>query len=150
MIARRLPIVLPANHVALALLTWLTDKKAASAGNPFLCVDLPVSLPLVANDNTLRVVIVAILATGWWYLIGRLGLSSRQGKISRARSSAAAAVVLLICAFNFTLMADEFTRISREPTFSAVDAAIYVLAVALLAGGVMSAAIAIISGLRPN
>jgi hypothetical protein len=150
MIARRLPIVLPAIHIALALLTWLTNQKAASAGNPFFCVDLPISLPLVASDNPPRVVIIAILATGWWYLIGQLGLSSRQAKISRARSSAAAGVVFLICAFNFTLMADEFTRISREPTFSTVDAIIYVLAVALLAGGFVSAAIAVISGLRPN
>ncbi len=118
MLARRLPIVLPTIHVALTVLTLLPDKKAASGGNPFVCVDFPFSLPLVARGDTPTVLVVAVLATAWWCFVGQIGWSSRQHKINRALSVLGAVLEFLICAFDFSLMADEFQRIVRDPKFS--------------------------------
>lgn len=147
MLARRLPIVLPAIHIALVVLTLLSEK-AASGGNPFFCVDFPVSLPLVARSDNLTVAVVALLATAWWYFVGQIAWSSRQRKVSRATSLLGGVLMFLICAFDFSLMADEFRRISRDPKFSVVDAVIYLLAVSLLAGGAFSSAVAATSVLR--
>jgi hypothetical protein len=45
-------------------------------------------------------------------------------------------------------MKGEFTSIAHEPNFGLIDSVIYTLAVALLLGGFVSAARAVIGGIR--
>ena len=44
MISKRLPIILPSIHIVLFIITMLAGGRY---GNPFFCVDIPISLPLV-------------------------------------------------------------------------------------------------------
>lgn len=145
-----LPNVLSAIHLLLFLITILTGKSTATDGNPFVCVDLPVSLPLVARDDTWTVVAVGILGTGWWYFLGKIGSSSRQGKLSRGASVLGAFLILLMCAADGYGMISQFPLISREPEFSIVDIAIYIVAAILLFGGVFSAALAALAVFRSD
>jgi hypothetical protein len=108
--ARRLPIVLPSIHLVLFLFTMITGGRY---GNPFFCVDLPLSLPLVARDDARTILVVGILGTAWWYFIGQIGWSSKQRTISRVASGLGAFLVL-------------------------VDVAVYIVALGLLTGGIMS------------
>ena len=80
MIAKRLPIILPSIHLILFIVTTVSGGRY---GNPFFCVDIPISLPLVARDNASTIGVVGILGTAWWYFIGQLGALANQDKISR-------------------------------------------------------------------
>jgi hypothetical protein len=135
----RLPIVLPSIHVALAVITLVSGEGTASGGNPLFCMELPISLPLVARDDTATVITVAVVATVWWYFIVQIARSTWQGKTSRAGSGLGALLMFAVCAVDSLLMGSEFFLISREPNFSWVDSAIYIVAVALLSGGLISA-----------
>jgi len=146
-LARHLPIALPAIHAALFLLTIISGEKTASGGNPFFCVDLPLSLPLVARDDAATFAAVAVLGTAWWFFVGQIGSSSSRGKLSRTGSGLGALLILSVCAAGFFALISEFLLISREVNFSAVNVAIYVLAVALLLGGLISAGFSVTAGL---
>ncbi len=138
---KRLLVALPALHVALFTITTITGERTASGGNPLICVEIPVSLPLVATDRLPVVLVVGILATVWWYFIAQVGWSSASNRISRVMATLGALLVMLICLADATLMFSEFRCcISKEPSFSAIDGVIYILAVVLLCGGLVSAA----------
>jgi hypothetical protein len=141
-----LPIILSAIHIVLFVLTF-SFGKTASGGNPFVCVDLPWSFALFAEGHGSRIFPVGFLATAWWYFIGHIGWSSRSCRMSREGSMAGAFFVPLICTFDSYAMISQFRPIVREPNFSAVDVAIYILAAALVLGGFISAAYAWIAAL---
>ncbi|HZW94136.1 MAG TPA: hypothetical protein VFF64_14385 [Candidatus Eremiobacteraceae bacterium] len=130
----RLPFVLPALHFLLFFTTEFFGDKIASGGNPLFCVDLPVSLPLVASDNTPRVIVVGIVATMWWYLIGKIASVAWQGKISRMISVAGSLLLFLLGGVGSFAMISEFRLISQEPNFGNKDFFVYTLAVVLLFG----------------
>ena len=141
-----LPIVLSAIHIGLLVMTF-SFEKTASGGNPFFCVDLPWSIVLFPEGHGSRILLVGILATAQWYFIGYIGWSSRPCRMSREGSVVGAFFLPLICAFDSHAMLSQFGLIVREPTFSAVDVVIYILAVALVFGGFLSAAYAWIAAL---
>ena len=117
-----------------------TGEKTASGGNPLFCVDLPMSLPLVASDKSTTMIIVGLLATGWWYFIAQIGWSSTQKWISRTAAGAGAVLIVFMCVIESVWMFREFgCCISHDPNLSVVDGIIYVLAITLLWGGIMSA-----------
>jgi hypothetical protein len=147
---RFLPRVLPAVYILLAAVTAISGEKSATGGNPFFCVSLPVSLPMVARDDSPTVIIVAILATAWWYFIAQIGWSSTQGRISRSSSGLGAILIGFMITADSVLMISESFLISREPNFNAVDGAIYVLAGLLLSGGVISAAYSAMAAIGIN
>lgn len=136
---KSLQIALPALYFALFLATLLSGDKTASGGNPFVCVSLPFSLPLVASDATTLEVIVGVLATAWWLFIGYIGHLGSAGKLSRSGATLGAGLITLMCVVDGMLMTSEFMLLSREPTFGFIDAIIYTLAVMLLFGGLISA-----------
>lgn len=136
--AQLLPIVLPAIYILLCAVTAIAGEKAASGDNPFVCVSLPFSLPLVARDDSPTVIVIAILATAWWYLIAQIGWLSKQCRISRSSSSLSATLIGLVITGDSVLMISQFFLISREPNFNAGDVVIYLLAVLLLSGGIVS------------
>ncbi|MGB8731823.1 MAG: hypothetical protein WCC99_11305 [Candidatus Sulfotelmatobacter sp.] len=142
----KLPFTLPALHVVL----FLTTEALATGGNPLFCVNLPVSLPLVASDSSATVVIVGILATAWWYFVGKIACEAWRGKVSRMISVAGALLLFLLGAIGSFAMISEFRLISQEPNFGSKDVVIYVLAVTLLLGNFVGAGYAILSGLRPS
>ncbi len=142
----KLPFALPALHVVL----FLTTEALATGGNPLFCVNLPVSLPLVASDSSATVVIVGILATAWWYFVGKIACEAWRGKVSRMISVAGALLLFLLGAIGSFAMISEFRLISQEPNFGSKDVVIYVLAVTLLLGNFVGAGYAILSGLRPS
>jgi hypothetical protein len=130
---KRLLIVLPAIHIALFAMTTITGEKTASGGNPLVCVELPISLPLIATDRWPPVLIVGILATTWWYFIAQIGWSSARRRISRVGAGLGAILVVFMCLIDATMMLTELgCCISQQPNFSAIDGVIYVLAIALL------------------
>lgn len=145
----RLPSVLPALHVLFFLTTEFFGDKIASGGNPLFCVDLPVSLPLVASDSTPRIIVVGILATAWWYFVGKVASEASQGNLSRMISVAGGLLLLLLGAVGAFAMISEFRLISQEPSFGSKDVIVYLLAVILLVGGFLCAGYAIVSGFRP-
>jgi hypothetical protein len=133
-------ILLPATHLALWTITAILGKKAATGGNPLVCVDLPVSLLLFAQDSWPRLFFVGVLGTIWWYFIARIGWSSKQHRISRLGAGLGAILILFVCVADSALMISEFyCCISHEPNFLVLDGVIYVFAVALLSGSLMSA-----------
>ena len=139
MISKRLPIILSSIHLPLFVITILSGGRY---GNPFFCVDIPISLPLVASDNTPTITVVGILGTAWWYFIGQIGWSAKQGRISRMGCGLGAFLILLICAIDSFAMVGESFAILRAPESSIVDVAIYFIAVPLLAGGIISGVLA--------
>ena len=146
----RLLFVLPALHFLLFFATEFFGDKIASGGNPLFCVDLPVSLPLVASDSTPRVIVVGIVATVWWYFIGKIASEAWQGKISRMISVAGSLLLFLLGGVGSFAMISEFRLISQEPNFGNKDFVVYTLAVVLLFGEFVSAAYAMASGFRPS
>ncbi len=145
----RLPFILPAVHVVLVLSTCIFGEGIASGGNPLFCVDLPVSLPMVASDSTWTIVVVGILATAWWYFVGKIASETWRGKISRPISVAGALLLFLLGAAASFFMISEFRLISQEPNFGNKDFVVYTLAVVLLFGEFMCAGYAMASGFRP-
>jgi hypothetical protein len=137
---RFLPMVLPTTYILLCAITAISGKKAATGGNPFVCVSLPFSLPFVALDDSSTIIVVAVLAATWWYFVGQIGWSSKQGSISRFSSSLGAILIGFVVTADSVLMFGESSRISRESNFNAVDIVIYLLAVTLMVGGLVSAA----------
>lgn len=138
--AKKLPILLPAIHVILFVTTAITDGKVASNGNPLFAVDLPLSLPLIATDRWSTILIVAMLATVWWFFIAQIGGHSAKGNVSRVGAAAGALLIFLTCLGDAALMFSELRCcIFREPNFSPLDVLIYALATALLSGGLVSA-----------
>lgn len=83
-ISKSLPIALPIIYSTLFMVTLVSGEKTASDGNPFVCVSLPWSLPLIATANTAPFVIVGVLATAWWYFIGYIGGIASTNKLTRA------------------------------------------------------------------
>jgi hypothetical protein len=146
----RLPSVLPALHIVLFLTTEFFGEKIASGGNPLFCADLPVSLPLVASDSTPTLVVVGILATAWWYFVGKIASEAWQGKVSRIISVAGGLLLFLLGAAGSFAMISEFRLISQEPNFGSKDVAVYVLACALLVGEFTGAGYAMVAGLGPS
>jgi hypothetical protein len=67
--------------------------------------------------------------------------------MSQAGSMAGAFFLPLICASDFYLMFSQFSLIAHRPDFSSIDVVVYVLAVALVLGGFVSAAYAWIAAL---
>ncbi len=116
----KLPFALPALHVVL----FLTTEALATGGNPLFCVNLPVSLPLVASDSSATVVIVGILATAWWYFVGKIACEAWRGKVSRMISVAGALLLFLLGAIGSFAMISEFRLISQEPNFGSKDVVI--------------------------
>jgi hypothetical protein len=147
---RFLPRVLPAIYILFCAVTAIAGEKAATGGNPFICVSLPFSLSLVARDDAPTVGVVAILATAWWYFIAQIGWSSKQGRVSRSSSGLGAILIGFIIIVDSVLMISESFLLSRLPNFNAVDVVIYSLAVLLLAGGLISAAYSAMAAIRLN
>lgn len=146
-----LPLVLAVIHILLFTATMVSSGHTASEGNPLFCVDLPMSLPLVARDDNGTMAAVGILLTGWWYLVGHLGKSSWLGKTSRTRSRVCALVVFGICAFDSYGMISELTQMVRSGShFVAFDYVIYAFAFLLLAGGFVSAGLCAAAALGFN
>ena len=131
-------------------MTAISGEKAATGGNPFVCVSIPISLPLVARDDSPTVIIVAILATAWWYFIAQIGWSSKQGRISRSSSILGAILIGFIIMVDSVLMISESFLLSRQPNFNAVDVVIYLLAGLLLSGGIISAAYSAMAAIGLN
>jgi hypothetical protein len=131
-------------------MTAISGEKAATGGNPFVCVSIPISLPLVARDDSPAVIIVAILATAWWYFIAQIGWSSKQGRISRSSSILGAILIGFIVMVDSVLMISESFLLSRQPNFNAVDVVIYLLAGLLLSGGIISAAYSAMAAIGLN
>ena len=146
----RLPSVLPALHAVLFLTTEFFGDKIASGGNPLFCADFPVSLPLVASDSAQTVVVVGILATAWWYFVGKIASEAWQGKVSRIISVAGALLLFLLGAAGSFAMVSEFRLISQEANFGSKDVVVYLLAVALLIGELACAGCAVVAGLGPS
>ncbi len=146
---RRLPLALPLLHIILFLTTEVFGDKIASGGNPLFCVDLPVSLPLVASDSTSRVIVVGIVATMWWYFIGKIASEAWKGKVTRMISVAGALLLFLLGAIASFAMISEFRLISQESNFGNKDFVVYMLAVVLLFGEFLCAGYAMASGFRP-
>ncbi|HEV7217961.1 MAG: hypothetical protein ACHP8A_10910 [Terriglobales bacterium] len=131
---------LPAIHVVLFAMTLITERKTASGGNPLLCVELPISLPLIATDQWPTVFVVGTIATFWWYFIAQIGWSSKRKRLSRLGAGLGALLVSFICLIDGVMMFSELRCcISQESNFSVVDWIIYVMAGALLCGGLISA-----------
>ncbi|MGC2551818.1 MAG: hypothetical protein WA437_16255 [Candidatus Sulfotelmatobacter sp.] len=145
----RLPLALPLLHIILFLTTELFGDKIASGGNPLFCVDLPVSLPLVASDSPSRVIVVGIVATTWWYFIGKIASEAWKGKVTRMISAAAALLLFLLGAAASFAMISELRLISQESNFGNKDFVVYTLAVVLLFGEFVCAGYAMASGFRP-
>lgn len=145
---RKLPLALSLTHIILFLTTAVFGDKIASGGNPLFCVDLPVSLPLVASDSTSRVIVVGIVATMWWYFIGKIASEAWKGKASRMISVAGALLLFLLGAAASFFMISEFRLISQEPNFGNKDFVVYTLAVVLLFGEFVCAGYAMASGFR--
>lgn len=146
---RRLPLALPLLHIILFLTTEVFGDKIASGGNPLFCVDLPVSLPLVASDSTSRVIVVGIVATTWWYFIGKIASEAWKGQVTRMISVAGALLLFLLGAIASFAMISEFRLISQESNFGNKDFVVYTLAVVLLFGEFLCAGYAMASGFRP-
>lgn len=125
-------------------------RKIASGGNPLFCVDLPVSLPLVGRDDVKTVVIVGALATAWWYFVGQIGRASWEGKIHRTMSVAGSILLLFLGAISSFAMFGELRLISQEPNFGGKDVVVYVFAISLLIGSLISAAYAMVSAFRSD
>ncbi len=138
-------MVLSGIHVALFVITMLSGGRY---GNPFFCVDIPISLPLVARDDTSTIAVVGILGTAWWYFIGQIGWSAKQGKVSRAGSGLGAFLILLLCSIDSFAMVSESFFILRAREFSIADVAVYLLAALLLCGGMVSGVLAAKAALR--
>ena len=135
-----LPIALPGLYFTLLVITLVSGEGTASGGNPLFCLSLPWSLPLAARDDTKIMFVVGILATLWWWLIGHIGHSGYLGKLSRVGAALGSGLILFMCVIEAALMGSELRLISQEPQhFSGIDVAIYTLASALLAGGLISA-----------
>lgn len=145
-----LPKILPAIYILLCAVTAISGEKSATGGNPFVGVSFPISWPLVARDDTLTVIAVAILATVWWFFVGQIGWSSKQGHISGSRSGLGAILIGFIVGLDLVFMSGEFPLILREPNFNAVDVVIYLLAALLLAGGIISAAYSLRAAIAPH
>jgi hypothetical protein len=136
----RLPILLSGTHVLLFLTTVVSNNKSASYGNPLFCVDLPISLPLVARNDVRTTVLVGIVATAWWYVVGQIGAVGERGTTGRRMAAVGGAIVLpIVCAIDAYALFTRFREIFRDPVFGGVDVVIYVLAVGLLSGGFLSA-----------
>lgn len=146
----RLPVALAAWHVLLFVTTTFFGKRIATDGNPLFCVDLPASLPLVARDDVLTMILVGTVSTGWWYLVGQIGRASWAGKMSRMMSLAGALLLLLIQAAAWFAMISESRLISQEADFGATDVLVYALAAILLTGGLISAGYALASVVLPR
>jgi hypothetical protein len=135
-----LRIILPFVHIVLLATTSIVGMKAASGGNPFAMVDLPVSIPLVARDDWPTVTAVGVLGTLWWCFIGWIGWSSTKGRISRIGAGLGSALILFFCLSDSYAMISQFSCcISTQPNLSLIDFVIYFLAVGLLFGGLISA-----------
>ena len=147
---RFLPRVLPAVYILLCAVTAIAGGKAATGGNPLVCVELPLSLPLLAGSNPTFAVVVAILAMAWWYFIAQIGWSSKQGRIRRYGAGLGAILIGFVITVDSFLMISQFFMISREPNFKAVDVVIYLLAVLLLSGGIVSAAYSAMAAIGLN
>jgi len=146
---KQLLFVLPAINTVVFILTEIAGEKSASAGNPFVSVDLPVSLPLVARDDWPTVVAVGLFGIAWWYFIAQIGYSSRRSRISRTVSALGALLIFFFCLADGGIMFSELSCcILREPNFSIMDLAIYATAVVLLAGGLVSAGCAAMNALK--
>lgn len=146
----RLPFVLPALHFFLFFATESFGDKIASAGNPLFCADLPFSLPLVATDSTPRIIVVGVLATCWWYFVGKIASEASRGKLRRSISLASALLLSLLGAAGSFAMIGESRIISQEPNFGSKDIFVYMLAAALVCGNFLSAGYALVYGIRPN
>lgn len=136
---KSLPIALPSLYAALFLITIVSGDKTARGGNPYFCVSLPFSLPLVAQESTALEMIVGILAAVWWLFIGYIGRSASENKLSRTGAVSGAGLICVMCLVETSLMISEFLLLSREPNFGIIDEAIYTLAVILLIGGLVTA-----------
>jgi hypothetical protein len=133
-------ITLTAIHASLFVITMITGERTASGGNPLVCVELPISLPLVATDRFATMLVVGILATVWWYFIAQIGWASTQKRISRTTAGLGGLLIIFMCLADASMMLTELRCcISHEPNFSFVDGVIYVFAIALLCGCIISA-----------
>ncbi len=138
--AARLPVLLAGTHILLFLTTVFSNHRSGSNGNPLFCVDLPISLPLVARDDIPTLVVVGVFATAWWYFAGMMGSLRVNGSTSRMIIAAGGAALLpAICAVDSYAMLSQLRDIVRNPAFGPVDVLIYILAVGLLSGGFLSA-----------
>jgi hypothetical protein len=146
----RLPATLSVGHILFFGTTALFGDKIASGGNPLFCVDLPVSLPLVARDNATTILTVGVLGTAWWYFIGQIGRASWMGKMSRMMSLAGSLLLLFLAAVSSFAMSTEFLLISKEPNFGSKDVVVYTLATALLLGGLTTAGYTMASVFRSS
>jgi len=132
-------MILPSLHAVLFGLAAVVDKGSPYGYSPVFCVDVPVSLPMVARDNWQTLLAVAILGTIWWYAIGSLGWAVWNHKLSRALGALCAALVFLTCYADLMLMVGQVQGWRDDPRFTGPVIAVYALALLLLAGGATSA-----------
>jgi hypothetical protein len=133
--SKRLPLVLASIHLALFLVALLSGGRY---GNAFFCVDIPISLPMVLSYKTSTLVVVGLLGTVWWYFIGQIGRSSKEGKMSGLGCRFGAILILLICSIDFLAHVWESFFILRATESTILDVAVYFLAALLLSGGAVS------------
>jgi len=130
-------IVLPAIHILLFAL--LLADSATMGASAALWTDLPISLPLVARDDLATEVGVGILATGWWFFGGWVGWSSKKCLISRTASALGAGLVLFTGGIGGYALTSGFLQFPRDQRLSPQDVLMYLLAAALLGGGLIAA-----------
>jgi len=69
---------------------------------------------------------VGILATAWWYFVGKIASEAWQRKVSRIISVAGGLLLFLLRAAGSFAMISEFRLISQEANFGSKDVAVYV------------------------
>jgi hypothetical protein len=94
-LARMLPVILPATHVSLCVLTaLLSPTDLGGAWYRILGIDLFVPAMWDTDNNLALLGIYLVFGTPWWYFIGRLGWESKKRSISRLSSGLAAILTL--------------------------------------------------------
>lgn len=141
-------IILPAVHAFLFILAGLVSLWSPFGLSPVFCVDLPISLPLVAREDLRTVLLVAILGTGWWYFIGRIGWLSRRGRISTLGSMLNALVIVFVCGIGTIAIVGQFSQSFHDERFSLAVIGLYALAGMLLLGGWFTALTCAMAALR--
>lgn len=140
--------ILPTVHLVLIIATLFLAKKGTVGGNPFFCIDLPWSLPLVGRDDWATILVVAILGTLWWYVVARIGWGAKKHQFSRIGSGLGAGLLFFVCGIDAFAGSDFFLQFLRHPLVA--DVLEYLCAGILLVGGLVCAIYSVLSAFRKS